>query len=113
MPDDVRASRAAYLLTDEHLSGFARNLYVCPACNGTGRVADPTPREIARDAWTDARTLEVNILTSYPDSMLAGILSDACEAFIAFVDESDPQVMRDATKHSARAAFRAVPALRG
>jgi hypothetical protein len=56
MSDDVRAARAAYLLTDEHLSDFARNLYACPACLGTGRVTDGPFR---RDAEVDAESLRL------------------------------------------------------
>ena len=64
------------------------------------------------DAMADAGTFERSILAEAPNSMLAEILSEACEAFLAFVDETDADTMRHATRRSARAAFRAVPGLR-
>jgi hypothetical protein len=83
---------------------------LCPVCAGSGRVDAGASRA---DAVADAGSLERSILAEAPNSLLAEILSDGCEAFLAFADGLDPDGMRYATRRSVRAAFRAVPGLRG
>ena len=93
----------------------------CRACTGSGRITDPTPKEIARDARVDAETLR-RIAYDQPLESPAGQPSDFGSLRCA-VDDGLPwagphyhgheRLLADDALWAARAAFRAVPALKG
>jgi hypothetical protein len=80
--------------------------FACPACLGTGSVTDGPFR---RDAEVDAETLRV-VGRGHSWATQHGMLDGTTYSHEpdATADES-----RDVASYAARAAFRAVPALRG
>lgn len=85
----------------------------CPVCLGDGRISDVMP---ASDALADAEMLAQNFPQpwGFYESDLDYAHSNGCRAVSKIVDWSQP--VDDAAwwaRRAARAAFRAVPGLRG
>lgn len=83
----------------------------CPVCLGSGRISDV---RTARDAMVDAETLRRYVYGHAINSFLRADIHDAAEEGIRslLAVDDDPRWQYVYARIAARAAFRAVPALR-
>lgn len=97
--------------TGDELEPFNGLPYACDVCLGAGTISDVMP---ARDAVADAETLRASIPAAvFPPKTGNDFRTANLLTFVPEWDRDYSQIVSFVAREDARAAFRAVPGLRG